>query len=200
MRALRSHAATTCAGRPSRSAPTSSVSAPRGSSARSAQRLARRRRAARRARPAAPPTSLHAREATEKIAPMLARTAFGECGSAQRGPSATHEAPKACAERRIVPTLPGSPTPCRYTHSGPGGLAPALLVDADRARARAERGDRAQRRRLDVVKGRARRARAGQRGSPRRAGARPAPRRARDPRPRRRSVPRARARAAWRGA
>ena len=59
--------------------------------------------------------------ATAKIAPMLARTAFGEYGSAQPGPSATHEAPKACAERSDVPTLPGSPTPCRYTHSGPRG-------------------------------------------------------------------------------
>ena len=52
---------------------------------------------------------------------MLARTAFGECGSAHAGPSATHDAPKASALRSTVPTLPGSPTPCRYTHSGPCG-------------------------------------------------------------------------------
>ena len=50
---------------------------------------------------------------TPKIEPMLARTALGEWGSAQPGPNATHEAPKACAERSTVPTLPGSPTPCK---------------------------------------------------------------------------------------
>ena len=58
---------------------------------------------------------------TAKIDPMLARTALGECGSAQPGPNATQEAPKACAERSTVPTLPGSPISCRYTHSGPPG-------------------------------------------------------------------------------
>ncbi len=54
-----------------------------------------------------------ARAWTVKIAPMLARTAFGPWGSAQPGPSATQEAPNAWAERSTVPTLPGSPTPCR---------------------------------------------------------------------------------------
>ena len=58
---------------------------------------------------------------TVKIAPMLARTALGEWGSAQPGPSATQPAPNACALRSTVPTFPGSPTPCRYTHSGPLG-------------------------------------------------------------------------------
>src|ERR1700733_145877 len=53
---------------------------------------------------------------------MLARTAFGPWGSAQPGPSATHEAPNAWAERSTVPTLPGSPTRCRYTHSGPAAV------------------------------------------------------------------------------
>ena len=52
---------------------------------------------------------------------MLARTAFGEYGSAQPAPSATHEAANASAERSTAPTLPGSDTPCRYTHSGPEG-------------------------------------------------------------------------------
>ncbi len=37
------------------------------------------------------------------------------------GPSATDDAPNACAERSTAPTLPGSWTPCRYTHSGPAG-------------------------------------------------------------------------------
>ena len=50
---------------------------------------------------------------TPKTAPMLARTALGLKGSALPGPSATQLAPKAAAERSTVPTLPGSPTPCR---------------------------------------------------------------------------------------
>src|ERR1700733_1893232 len=69
------------------------------------------------------------RAATESVrasgaanpAPMDARTALGEYGSAVPGPSATHEAPNASAERSTAPTLPGSCTPCRYTHSGPTG-------------------------------------------------------------------------------
>ena len=44
---------------------------------------------------------------------VLARTALGPNGSAVPGPMATLAAPKASAERRIVPTLPGSWTPCR---------------------------------------------------------------------------------------
>ena len=48
-----------------------------------------------------------------KIEPMLARTAFGEKGSAQSGPSATEPPSRASAVRTIAPTLPGSPTPCR---------------------------------------------------------------------------------------
>ncbi len=82
---------------------------------------------------------------------MLARTALGECGSAQPGPSATQEAPNASAERSTVPTLPGSPTRCRYTHSGPDRRAPALLVDGDHARAGAERGHARERGALDFV-------------------------------------------------
>ncbi len=93
---------------------------------------------------------------------MLARTAFGECGSAQCGPSATHEAPNASAERRIVPTLPGSPDAVQVHAQRADRLTPALLVHADRARARAERGHRAQSRRLDVVELRAADLRAGQ--------------------------------------
>ena len=53
------------------------------------------------------------------------------------------DAPNASAERMTVPTLPGSPTPHSATQSGPAGGRPALRVDADRARARAELGDSA---------------------------------------------------------
>ena len=48
-----------------------------------------------------------------KTAPMLARTALGPNGSALPGPRTTLAAPNASADRRIAPTLPGSPTPCR---------------------------------------------------------------------------------------
>ncbi len=44
---------------------------------------------------------------------MLARTAFGEYGSALPAPSTTRAPVRAPAVRTIVPTLPGSPTPCR---------------------------------------------------------------------------------------
>ena len=56
-----------------------------------------------------------------KIAPIEARTALCPYGSALPGPSATLAAPNASAERRTVPTLPGSPTPHSATHSGPTG-------------------------------------------------------------------------------
>src|SRR3954470_6196471 len=56
-----------------------------------------------------------------KIDPIEARTAFGEYGSAQPGPRITGPSANACAERMIVPTLPGSLTPCRYTQTSPTG-------------------------------------------------------------------------------
>ena len=48
-----------------------------------------------------------------KIEPMLARTAFGEYGSAQSGPRTTGPSQSAWAERMTAPTLPGSCTPWR---------------------------------------------------------------------------------------
>ena len=115
-----------------------------------ARAAARAARSPPRARPERDPRRRAARRrdrtratGTEKIAPIEARTALGENGSAQPGPSATLAAPKASAPRRTVPTLPGSRTPHRPTHSGPAGARPALLVDAQRARARAERRDAA---------------------------------------------------------
>ena len=60
---------------------------------------------------------------TANTAPIDARTALGLNGSAVPGPSATQEAPNASALRRIVPTFPGSASPCRYTHSGPAGAS-----------------------------------------------------------------------------
>ena len=119
MWAVRSHAATTSAGRPSRSAPTTSVtgwsSGPASGSpapAASATRV-----------PGSSAGSAILATSSAKIAPIDARTALGPYGSAQSGPSATLAAPKASAERRIVPTLPGSRTPQRATQSGPAGVA-----------------------------------------------------------------------------
>ena len=84
-------------------------------SRRRASAVEARRRRGRRAPPAAPGVaSIPARAGGwAKIAPMLARTAFGEKGSAQPGPSTTEPPSSACAVRTIAPTLPGSPTPCR---------------------------------------------------------------------------------------
>ena len=112
MQATRSQAETTSPGRPSRSAPTSSVTA--GTPPSAGPRSGSRAPASRAMRsPGSSPTSPTRAIGREKMAPMLARTAFGECGSAQPGPSATEDARKACAERSTVPTFPGSPTPCR---------------------------------------------------------------------------------------
>ena len=47
---------------------------------------------------------------TRKIAPIEARNAFGDVGSAHPGESATNAGPSASAVRTSVPTLPGSPT------------------------------------------------------------------------------------------
>ena len=69
------------------------------------------RRAARRACASSatrvPSTSSHVPSGTRQIDPALARSAFGEVGSAQPGDSAT-AAPNASAVRISVPTLPGS--------------------------------------------------------------------------------------------
>ena len=98
------------AGSPPRSAPRQSTTRRRQLDV--AQRRARR---ARRARPGGPASSSNAARAggRAKIEPMRARTAFGEYGSAQPGPRTTGPSASACAERMIVPTLPGSSTPCR---------------------------------------------------------------------------------------
>ena len=87
-----------------------------------------------------------------KIEPMLARTAFGENGSAQSGPS-----DDAC--RRAARARCGrSRRRCRGRRPRAGrrraprrASRPALRPDRDRPRARAERGDRGQQLRLDLL-------------------------------------------------
>ena len=61
------------------------------------------------------PVGKAANEARAALEALIAKR------SAQPGPSATDAAPKASAPRRTAPTLPGSPTACRWTHSGPRG-------------------------------------------------------------------------------
>ena len=102
-----SHPASTSGGSPSRSAPRQSVAAPRSVS------NPRPPWATRAARGAGVSPNSARSGGRPKIEPMLARTAFGEKGSAQPGPSTTGPPRRASAVRRMVPTLPGSPTPCR---------------------------------------------------------------------------------------
>ena len=118
--AVASAAACTSAGSPSRSAPTSRVSASPGAPSPSCASAGPSPATSATVRPGSSAGERGARaSATVKTAPMLARTALGPNGSAQPGPRTTDAAPKACAERSTAPTLPGSPTPYRATHSGP---------------------------------------------------------------------------------
>ena len=78
----------------------------------------RHRSRARRARRARPCGRRARRELARAGGPRedrahAARTAFGEYGSAQPGPEHHRASASACAERMIVPTLPGSSTPWR---------------------------------------------------------------------------------------
>src|SRR3954454_2140401 len=117
MCATRSQAARMSPGRPARSAPIRSVAgSSNGPASGAPARAARPMRV-----PGSPPGSLTRATGTAKIAPIDARTALGENGSAQPGPSATLAALNASAARSTVPTLPGSRTPHSATHSGPVG-------------------------------------------------------------------------------
>ena len=101
--------ARTSAGSPSRSAPRQRVAAPASASSPSPPWATSAARGAGVSLDRRPRASGWA-----KIEPMLARTAFGEKGSAQLGAERRpcRRAARA-AVRTIVPTLPGSPTPCR---------------------------------------------------------------------------------------
>jgi len=110
IRATRSQAASTSGGRPSRSAPTSSVSPPARASAATTRSGSSAAALSAIRSPGSRRTSSTLASVTAKIAPMLARTAFGEWGSAQPGPSATEEAANACAARSPMPS-PSPPLP-----------------------------------------------------------------------------------------
>ena len=108
MWATRSQAATTSAGRPSRSAPTSSVTSP---AVRAGLGAAAARATSAMRSPGSSPARRTRATGTAKIAPIDARTALGPNGSAQPGPSATlpprRRAPRAAPSRRC----PGRPRP-----------------------------------------------------------------------------------------
>ena len=88
-----------------------------------------------------------------KIAPIEARTALGPNGSAVLGAERDRGGAEGQRAAQHVPTLPGSRTPHSATHSGPVDGAPALLEDAERARARAQARDAVEQLGLDVDAG-----------------------------------------------
>ena len=127
-------------GSPSRSAPTTSVTslaaAPASSGAPARATSAIRR-------PGSSATSRTRATGTSNIAPIEARTALGPYGSALPGPSATLPAPNASAERSDGADVAGVvDAPQRQAERAGGRRRPALAVDAERARARAELRDR----------------------------------------------------------
>ena len=91
---------------------------------------------------------------TRQIEPALARSAFGDVGSAQPSDSAT-AAPNASAVRISVPTLPGSASCQSASVAGRSSHARQVLtaVDADHARRMRRRRDLGQQLRLDVLAG-----------------------------------------------
>ncbi len=149
---------------------------------RAAQRARRRGRRGRSARRAAPRASATRATGTEKIAPMLARTALGPYGSAQPGPERDRRGAE--GERRAqdgADVARVADAPQRDAAAGRSGLGPALLVDRRRARARPERRDAREHLGLDVLAGPIRRSSSApsRRRRPRRAGPRPRRRTAR---------------------
>ena len=103
MVAVSSQTATTSAGRPSRSAPSTYVTGTPGS------RRASGGPPCETSATRFPSGSSNPASGTRKIAPAEALSAFGPVGSAQPRDSAT-DAPNASAARRIVPRFPGSAT------------------------------------------------------------------------------------------
>ena len=138
--------------------------------------------AARRRPPRAPPARRAARAAsltrassTSKIAPMLARTALGECGSAQPGPSATEERAERLRAAQHRSDVPGIGDAVQVDAQRTDAAPPASAARRPRSRAcpsRAPRrppGPRARRRESPARRGRCRRS-----GSPRRRAPGPA--------------------------
>ncbi len=88
---------------------------------------------------------------------MLARTALGAVRVGAAGPERHARGAEGLRRAQHGADVAGVATPCRYTHSGPAGATPALLVDADHARPRAERRGARERGALHVVEVLARR-------------------------------------------
>ena len=77
-----------------------------------------------------------------KIEPMLARTAFGEKGSAQPGPSDDRAVEQGVGGADDRADVAGVADPVQVDAGRAGRLGPAQRPDRDRPRARAERRDR----------------------------------------------------------
>ena len=93
-------------------------------------------------RPGSSATSRTRATGTENSAPIEARTALWPYGSALPGPSATQrraERQRGADDRADVARVADAP---QRDAARPDGRRPALRVDADRARAGAELGDR----------------------------------------------------------
>ena len=164
---------TSSSGRPSRSAPTSSVSAadPRAAPDRIGQRLAGPATSATRSTRQLGRSPPRVRTATPKIAPMLARTAFGAYGSAHPGPSATlrgAERQRAAQHRADVARVADARAGTR-TAGRPARAASAARTRRSRA-CPSPASRRRQRCRVHVGEARARRALSQPRDTPPRAG------------------------------
>ena len=147
MCATSSQAATTALGRPSRSAPTTTGQILHPALP-VASLLDRRERTPSRAtsairRPGSSATLAHAGHRAPRTArPSRPARPWGRTGRRCRGRARRSGAERE-RERSAVPTLPGSLTPHSARQTGPDGRGrPALAVDAERARARAELGHR----------------------------------------------------------
>ena len=86
-----------------------------------------------------------------KSEPMLARTAFGENGSAQSGPSTTGAAEQRVGGADDRADVAGVGDAVQVDAGRAGPLGPAQRPDRDHPRARAERRDLGQQLRLDLL-------------------------------------------------
>ena len=144
IRARTSADSTTSAGRPSRSAPTSSVTGPSIGASTSPAAASRA---------TVVPVGSPRAGGRANTDPMAARTAFGPYGSAVPGPTITGPSASACADRMTVPDVAGVAHAVERDRQLPAGLGPALAVDPDHARARAQLGHPVQQLGLHVLPG-----------------------------------------------
>ncbi len=192
MRAARSHAAMTVSGSPSRSAPTSSVTAPAPASApapappaRSSDGPRSGSRASATSATRSPGSSLSVADARELDAEDRAHARAHGLRPVRVGAAGAERDARGAERLRGAQhraDVAGVADAVQVHAQRPRGGAPALLVDGEHARAGAERGHARERGALDVVEVRRRRGPSRRGGSPRAPGARRARRRRSGPR------------------